>query len=302
MPQRLMPAVNFKNTINFLKPIRTAARDHYRNKYVSYGTAVKNWFKFRNVNYEMYNLESVTRFKASETIFILGSGPSLNLLMPEQIKTILNHDSCGINYSFLKAEIVPTFQLLSYEPDPIAQKFIVELLSPKRKLYSNTVFFLNNKTLFRLGHPRITPCFFPEQAKCCFYWLPESIHLEKPRPFTDEDFDKTLVYRGTLTVVLDLVLKLKYKKIVLLGIDPDTPAYFFDAVEEMKEYCAYHNQYWDPKKHKVYENMVPKGNKFNTIDVYLYSLKDYLLRKRGVELFVGFKGSMLYPKLSAYFD
>ena len=298
MRQRLMPAYKLKNTINFLKSVRVAARDHYCNKYVSYGTAVKNWFKFRNVKYKMYNLKSVTRFKTSETIFILGSGPSLNLLTPQQIKTILSHDSCGINYSFLKAEIVPTFQIISYERDPIAQKFIIELLSPRRKLYSNTIFFLKQKALCRLGHPRITPYFFPEQPKCCFYWFPKSIHLEKPRPFTDEDFDRTVIYRGTLTVVLDLVLKLKYKKIVMLGIDPDTSAYFYDTMEEMKEYCAY----FKPKKHKMYENMVPKGNKFNTIDVYLYSLRDYLLRKRGVELFVGFKDSMLYPKLSAYFD
>jgi len=53
---------------------------------------------------------------------------------------------------------------------------------------------------------------------------------------------------------------------------------------------------------KQYENMVPKGNKFNTIDVYLYALKEYLSRKKNVNLFVGLKESMFYPEIPSYFD
>lgn len=171
MRQRLMIVNKFNNSINFIKDVRKIAREHYCNKYVSYSRAIRNWFKYRKLKYHIYNLESVTKFKTSETIFILGSGPLLNLLTSEQIKTISHHDSCGINYSFLKAEIVPMFQLLSYEGDPIAQKNIIELLSPRRKLYGNTVFFPNHKALCRLGHPRITPYFFLSSQNAAFTGL-----------------------------------------------------------------------------------------------------------------------------------
>ncbi|MCP4264263.1 MAG: hypothetical protein GY777_01575 [Candidatus Brocadiaceae bacterium] len=178
---------------------------------------------------------------------------------------------------------------------------MINAILKRKKLLKDTVFFLNDKALYRLGHPRITPQFFSEEPKCCFYRLPAPIFLEKPRSFSDDDFDKTVFYRGTLTLVLELVLKLKYKKIVLLGVDPDKPLYFFEDMDEMKEYC--HQLYSSFKKRGLekYENMVPKGNKFNTIDVYLYALKDYLLRKRDVDLLVGFKNNMLYPGIPAYF-
>lgn len=88
----------------------------------------------------------------------------------------------------------------------------------------------------------------------------------------------------------------------MLGVDPDKPAHFFDDREEMKDYCIRLKQYINGMGLKQYENMVPKGNKYNTIDVYLYALKDYLFRKKSVSLFVGFKSSMLYPRIPAYFD
>ncbi len=285
-----------------LSCFKYVAHEHFHNKYLPYTAAIKNYVKYRKIKYEMHNLYSVLRFKTSDTVFILGAGPSLNQISKEHSDIIMKHDSCGINYSFLKEEIVPTFQQMSYERDKVAQEFIIRHLAPRKKKLKDTVFFLNDKAYYRLGHPRITPFFFPEEPRCCFYKLPKPINLEKLRPFTDEDFDRTVFYRGTLTIVLELTLKLGYKNIILLGVDPDTPEHFFDNMDEMREYCAYNDQYWDPNKHKVYENMVPKGNMFNTIDNYLYALKDYLLRKRGVNLFVGFKNNMLYPKIPAYFE
>lgn len=287
---------------NTLARIKSTVQDHRQNKYVSYSTTLRNWYEFRNLKYEMYDLESVTGFKTSDTIFILGSGPSLNLIKQEHIKIISHHDSFGINFSFLKEEVIPTFHQMSYERNLWARNTIVERLSSRRKLYNNTIFFLSDKAYRRLGHPRITPYFFSEEPKCCCYKLPKPIFLDRPRPFGEEDFDKTVYYRGTITLVLDLVMKLKYKNIILLGVDPNTPAHFFDNMVEMNDYCVRLNKQNKELGLKKFENMVPKGNKFNTIDVYFYSLNDYLSRRRNVNLFVGFKNNMLYPKIPAYFD
>jgi len=288
-----------KKILNKVRFIKRTIKDHSKNKYVSYLTAIKNWNKYKHNKYEMYNLENVAKFKTSDTIFILGAGPSLNLLTQEHIKIIAKHNSCGINYSFLKDEITPTFQQISYEND-WGLDYTVRGISKRKDRLKDTVFFLSDKALYRFGHPRITPYYFPEEPKCCSYRLPDPISLECPRPFTDSDFDKTVFYRGTLTLVLELLLKLKYNNIVLLGVDPDKLAYFFDEMDEMKGYCE--RIYARFKGIDKYENMVPKGNKFNTIDTYLYALKDYLQRKRNVNLFVGLKDSMLYPGIPSYFD
>ena len=55
------------------------------------------------------------------------------------------------------------------------------------------------------------------------------------------------------------------------------------------------------KDKKKFDTMYPKGTKIHTYDVYLYALTDYLKRKKGIELYIGTKDNMLYPKLSAYF-
>lgn len=287
--------------INKTALIKRTILDHHRNKYVSYLTAIQNLYKFRNIKYEMYDLESVTKFKTSDTVFILGAGPSLNQLNQEHLNIIADNNSCGINYSFLKEGIVPTFQQMSYEND-WGLDYMARALSKRKHLLKETVFFQHTKAYYRMGHPRITPYFFSEEPKCCLYKLPDPISLERPRPFTDNDFDKTVFYRGTLTIVLELVLKLGYKNIVLLGVDPDKVAYFFEDMEEMKPYCDRLYKRYREQGMKQYENMVPKGNKFNTIDVYLYALKDYLSRKRDVNLFVGFKNNMLNPGIPAYFE
>lgn len=286
--------------INKAAILKRTIHDHHRNKYVSYLTAIQNLYKFRNIKYEMYDLESARKFKTSDTVFILGAGPSLNMLQQKHFETISKHDTFGINFTFLKKEILPTFHQISYETS-WGLPYQTRVLSSRRKSLNDTVFFLNNKALYRMGHPRITPYYFSEEPKCCLYELPDPISLERPRPFTDSDFDRTVFYRGTLTIVLELVLKLGYKNIVLLGVDPDKVSYFFEDMEEMKPYCDRLYKRYRKQGMTQYENMVPKGNKFNTIDVYLYALKDYLSRKRDVNLFIGFKNNMLHPGIPSYF-
>ena len=100
-------------------------KDHHENKYISYGKAVKNIITHYRAPYETYNIRNLGKFKTSDTIFILGSGPSLNLLTEEQIRIINQHNSSGVNLSFAKKEIIPTFHLISRESpkQKVAQEF-----------------------------------------------------------------------------------------------------------------------------------------------------------------------------------
>lgn len=281
--------------------IKKAIRENKEKKYLTYGKAIGNLIKNRHLKYEIFNLKEAKRFKTSDTIFVLGAGPSLNRLQGQHLAEISRHDSFGINYTFLKDGLVPTFQQISYEKD-WGLPFMVNAIAQRKEILKNTIFFLSDKALFRLGHPRITPEFFPIQPKCCYYKLPKAIILEEDRSFSDNDFKNTLFYRGTLTLVLDLVLKLDYKKIVLLGIDPDKVSYFFEGYPEMKEYCDILYGIYQDKGMTTYENMVPKNRKYRTIDEYLFALNKYLSNRREVRLYTGFSGTLLSPRLPAYFE
>ena len=295
--------------ITQIKKIKTVIMDHRQKKFVSYKVAISNWYATRNNNYKIYDLQGVKKFKTSDTVFILGNGPSLNLLNSDHIRVIKSNDSIGVSFSFLKKELTPTFHMpaMEYSADPTDNKERRDLFLPYRKQYKDVVVLINRKTLFRLAHPRLTPYLFPEEAKCYYFEQPEAINLEKKRPFVDTDFDKSLRYRGKLTMVLHCILKLDYKNIVLLGVDLDKWSYFYEDMEEMAEYLkktyvsSYGIEHVTEEKRK-YVGMYPKRGKDNTLDEYLYALRDYLKRKKDVNLFIGFKNNMLYPKIPSYFD
>ena len=50
-----------------------------------------------------------------------------------------------------------------------------------------------------------------------------------------------------------------------------------------------------------FESMYPIPGKSIPMDEYYYSVADYLNRKKGVQIFIGFRDNILYPKLPAYF-
>lgn len=282
--------------------LKGAIRNHYYNKYVSYGEAICNYFKTFNQKNKRCNLSSVKNYKTSNTIFILGSGPSLNRIKDQYIDEIQNHDSFGINYSFLKKEIIPTYHQFSWERTNFLN-YLTGAFAPYRGVYKDVIIFLHSKAFIRLGHPRLTPSFFPENPKYCLYRLPRPIYLNAGQQFTDKDFDGTLFYRGTLSLVLDIVSKMGYKKIALLGVDLDTSEHFYENLPEMQEMLQLMHEshlklYGDINN---FESMYPKQGKAKPFDEYLYSLSDYLMRKRETELFIGFEDNLLHPKLPAYF-
>jgi len=287
---------------NFLIDIYNMLYDHYKNKYIDYTGAINSYLHNRNLQYKFYSFEDIKCFKKSDTIFILGSGPSLNDLTQEQVKIINRHDSFGINYSFLLDDIVPTFYQIEYGKAQWAKDTFKKTFGSRRNSYKDTIFFLSNKALYRMAHPRVVPDFFPENPKICYYKLNRPITLDRLREFTDDDFNRTVYYRGTLTLVLDFVVNLGYSKIVLLGVDPDKCEHFFDGKSEMVDYVKALHDSIKERKISQYENMVPKGNKYQPIDNYLYSLHDYLFRVRHIELFVAFKSNMFSPKIPAFFD
>lgn len=260
------------------------------------------WIKNRDLRYRIMDLKETLDYKTSDTIFILGSGPSLNMLHDKHLEEIQQHNSLSINYTFLFDKIIPTFHFQENGWDSWRRNYLQRILAKHRKRLSGVVWLLSSRETARGLHPRLTPSFFPENPVCWSFQYPSPIFLEKNRPFCDEDFQKSLIYRGSLTVVLDRILKLGYKNIVLLGVDPDKPTHFYEKMEEMQEYSRYIKETFEKSSYTQYINMHPQGNKYHPIDVYLYALKDYLRRKHGINLLVGFKDNMLYPELPAYFD
>jgi len=278
----------YKKIIFFIK--------NQKLRYIPYRKLFIIYIRNRNLKYKVISLKEAVKYKKSNTIFILGSGPSIKKITKEQWKYISIHDSFGINFSFL-LDFVPTFHSMEDGKIDWYRKFIEKRLESRRKKLSKTIWFISNRHLFRFIHPRLTPGFFPENPIVCIYKFPDVITLENDRPFKKNDFSKTIVYRGSLSLVLHLIDKLDYKNIVLLGIDLNTPEHFFYDMEEMKEYVDYQKKMHDNDK---FEYMITKEGKYRPFDEYLFALNDFYFRPKNINLYIGTKDNILYPNLETY--
>ncbi len=288
--------------MNILKNLYGRVRSFIRNqklRYLPYRKIFFIWFKNRKLKYKIVSLNEVKMYKKSDTIFILGSGPSMNKLTEKQWQHISRHDSFGINFSFL-LNFVPTFHSMEDGKNKWLRNFVEQRFKPYRKDFSKTIWFISEKHTSRFIHPRIIPDFFPEEPVGCFYKFPRAIGLNKNRPFTKEDFmNNSIVYRGSLTVALYLIDKIGYKNIVLLGVDLHTSKHFFDNLPEMQNYINKQKSIFG-KKERKFEAMIPKGNKRNPINEYLHAANELYFKPKDVSLYIGNKDNLLYPNIKIY--
>jgi hypothetical protein len=191
------------------------------------------WLANRGVQYETWELETVPkRFKTSDTVFILGSGPSVNDFAKEQWEHISKHDSIGLNWWPLH-DFVPTYYYTNYPRDPRIFKRFARTLGPKIKRdYGDTLFLVSgDRARCRGIHPRVFPDIFPDNANLCFYAYPKPIRFENEPKHAD--FADGVFHRGALTLALDLMLKIGYRNVVLVGIDLNDRSHFYDKRPEM---------------------------------------------------------------------
>ena len=261
----------------------------------------------KNNKYEAYNLETVKKFKTSDIIFLVGSGPSLNRINNKQLTHIKEHNSLGINHSFVKKDLIPTFHHHGWHSGQYLE--YTTKFKNYRKANEGVINFLHYKHLFRLIHPLTTKNLFPSGVvRVCYYDVPlQIIKNEKHNTFQDSDFYKSLRYRGIMSLCLDIVHKIGYKKIVLLGVDLNTSSHFYDDYSfRTKDDIKIDEQVYKDKLgikygNSKFESMYSIKGKYLLMDEYYYSVADFLKRIHNVELFVCFSDNSLYPKLPSYF-
>ena len=285
-----------------LRRFRNGLIDHYKHRYITYPEALLSLYRTRKNRYTKLSTSELKLHKSSDTIFILGSGPSLNSLSLEQINHIKKHDSFGINYSFFKREIIPTFHHFGWHKGRYHRWKV--LFPPFSKSYKDVVIMMHTKSLYsRLIHPRFTPSLFPINPIIFLYNIPESIILTEERKITDEEFNNSLLYRGSLSLSLDIVVNLGYKNIVLLGVDLDTNEHFWYQNSEMYSDKIMQEKAYEKMNLKSgFESQFTKPNKMISFDKYLFYLSRYLKKVKGISLYNSFNNRILSNFLPSYFN
>ncbi len=251
--------------------------------------------------------------KASDTLFILGSGASVLSYTAEEWSTISANDSLGFNY-WIVHPFVPTHYLFEFCKDERDMACFTHNLSARADYTSRSSIFLKDAERFE-----------PEIIKKYVETLP----LEKSNPLnliwdaeivgqTVSEFEHSLSglnrlgcfsegrywaiprNRATLFLAINLAVRAGYKNIVMCGVDLNNTDYFFRA---------------DSFAASLSGLCVPPANQFGavhktndphygelTISVILDVFDKIVLQPRGIVLSVAKDTSALYPRFKSYFE
>ena len=257
---------------------------------------------------ETFSVHDFLSNKKSDTIFVLGSGSSINRLTREQWQIISSNDSIGFNF-WLLHDFIPNYYVL----EPVGGE--------KAKI-------LKHNLLYRSKDYRDVPFILKDAAR-----LKETAFLENLPPFIKErllvsrainipgttmtEFSRSidlllkkeipqirrtgllLKMRATLSYILFLAYSMGYKKIVLCGVDLNNSTYFF---EENQNGYLERGLKIPANEHKMnlHRTIDPELGEV-TVDQAVYALKQLVFEPQGIKLYIGSKASLLYPKLPYYF-
>jgi len=251
----------------------------------------------------------ILKYKTADTIFILGSGPSINDITQKQWEHICQCDSMGFNY-WLAHDFVPTYYILQNISNINEDQRMLKLLQDKLDLYKNVPFIIRGN---RLIQPDLDPSFLGLFRNDQVYYVNEiPIHSEcEVDPAQLIKFFELLKLFGrnkikpgipklyaSIPMIMNLCYIMGYKKIVLCGIDMKTPGHFWDA----EKYKTVRERYALEKKNESKIMMLnDRGAKKYTVSDAIRAQKEYYQARGAVQVYIANKNTALYPHIELYF-
>lgn len=257
----------------------------------------------RKAGLPLLNFEALRKQKRRDILFILGCGPSINQISAERWKAISRHDTLGVNF-WLYHPFVPTFysaESISYDSRDTASRRLVEASNRRGLEYANTIKIISHldepgrQYIFDLSagfrrnlyavHILPVPARNEREFEYCVRYL---IHKGA---FDAGGGTRALVKHGqSLTLLLTLAIRLRYRKVVLCGIDMNSIDHFYD----------------DPDLYPEAKWAKPASSTYGYDEKFLwcirqsssvYAMKRLLLDPAEIELYVENCTSALWPRI-----
>lgn len=250
----------------------------------------------------------VSQLKSSETVFILGSGPSINEIPNERWAFISQRDTIGFNWWPLHRIAPKIYVFESLQINSPLYPCFMEMFQRRAHDYRNTVKIVNAVDDIDFRGQLLYSA--PKEFKANTYVAPivpvVARHVEELRRglrfiqrmggfSVRRSIPWLFKYGGSVTAMIDLALHIGYKRIVLCGIDLGPQEYFY---QNAKLYPESANWEFVPKNQphlttRQLEYLVPAQQVIWTMD-------EEILQPRGVELFVENSSSTLFPRLRKF--
>lgn len=244
-------------------------------------------------------------YKKSDTLFILGSGPSVNRISAERWAGIARHDSVGFNF-WLCHPFVPTFYMVESAPleqGPEVCRVYRHIAAARAADYAHTprlVMGLHKPGRheiqewpreFRDGFVAVTDLLPPARTFEEFRFLLH--YLDRREAFAAQPgWHSLFKYASSVTALIAFGVKMGYRRLVLCGIDLGRQEYFYQDPELYPDYRAMEVV----SRQAQHATMVRVSWRIPADQVIL-ALKQEILTPRGVELWVESRSSALWPRV-----
>lgn len=245
-------------------------------------------------------------YKTSDTVFLLGSGSSINQISDRQWQTIQQHDTIGFNFWPVHPFIPRIFvfeSVAEVRQKGLFSKFL-SLLNSRADAYAHVPKIVTEAKKLELR--QIATELIPEFKKNLYVGYTVSIvaraenELEAGLKFLagkdyfapDYKAGRLFKYGGSVIAVISLALKMNYRRIVLCGIDLGDSHYFYQDAARYPETAE-----WE---------FIPKTDVHLTArklpwmmpsQEVIYTFKRVILDPKAVELSVLNRNSTLFPRI-----
>lgn len=276
----------------------------------------RDWQRFNRVQRELtaggsvspFSFEGLRERKTSATLFVLGSGASVNAIDQAQWDYIRQHDSVGFNF-WLVHPFVPTYFFWEMPGEEVRRGIFAELLERKQQAYRDTPIVVKRvwpnmipavkqivQSTPALEHLNVVSLDLPPKSNYSRTEIARSIRQLQRYAVVDLLLKRSMLLhrRGTLSELITFACGLDYKRVVLCGVDLLATDYFFD-IEVYK---------WEgeplpipPKLPQTVHSTIDPSKADLPVDEVLYLLRDELLAPREMTLELLSEASRLYPAL-----
>ncbi len=251
----------------------------------------------------MLTADDLATAKTSDRLFVLGSGSSINRISGDRWQAMAAHDTVGFNFSILHPFIPRMYFFEAISEDTWPQMFaaFAKFASRRAAEYEHTLKVVmephHASPPGRFAYPKEwaptlrTVCTIPVAARNEREFAYGIAHVQRKGVFKPES-PYLFKQLSTLSALLALAVKMRYRTVVLCGVDLKDAAYF----------------YQDPELYPETQELtfVPREGKQPTfdpmpwripIDQVIAELKKQVLDPAGIRLFVENRSSALWPRI-----
>ena len=255
----------------------------------------------------------ISKLKRGNSLFIMGSGASVNEYTQEQWQEIRCESSLGVNQWVLHP-FVPTLYMNEIEP----RAFRGVMANYKRRAAELQNVPVIVKSNF-CGRERYEQAI--SGADLIDDRIRANIHLARDFPLpgqTGDAVSRSLSWldrlgfftvrrqlgwltqtRGTIEAAVFFGALAGFKRIVLCGVDLNNTKYFYQDMKGEIEGRGLRLPESTLQTGQIHKTATSSEGEIKITDA-LYAIRDFLGKKKGIELFVALPSSALHPEISAY--